>query len=290
MNIIRFNPNIDDLKRRELLFDGDFIFYSKRKSLENLTAHANSLIVKAFGNDPEKAQYTMPVTEFVKIAGALKTEFTNALRTKELIREILVEFNVDVKKTYFDVPRLRIVTSDNFLTAGVGYAYKAHRDTWYASPASQINWWMPVYDISRENTMSIYPGYWDKPIKNSSEVLNYDEWCNEGRKLAASTIDKDTRKHPLPTETVDETTETRFVLASGEMMIFSAAQLHATAPNSSGKTRFSMDFRTIHMEDFVQEKGAKNIDNRSTGTTLFDFLKGDDFEQISENVLHELKK
>ena len=161
MNITRLNPNIDDKKRRELIFDGDFILNSKTKPLQNITNHANELINAAFGNDPEKAQFNMPVEEFVKVAGALKTQFTNAQKTKELIREILVEFGQDPSKSYFDVPRLRIVTSDNYLSAGVGYAYKAHRDTWYSSPQYQLNWWMPVYDLSDKNTMSMYPGYWD---------------------------------------------------------------------------------------------------------------------------------
>ena len=287
MNIIRFNPKADDLQRRDLIFDGNFILYSKRKSLENITEYAKSLITSAFGKDAEKAQYSMDVTEFVKIAGALKTEFTNSAKTKELIKDILSEFNIDLTKTYFDVPRMRIVTSDNFLTAGVGYAYKAHRDTWYAAPLAQANWWMPVYDGVTENTMSIYPYYWNNVIKNSSEIHDYDEWCNEGRKLASSLIDKDNRKHPLPIDKVDETTETRFVLASGEIMVFSAAQLHATAPNTSGKTRFSIDFRTVHMDDVKQNRGAKNIDNKSTGSTLFDFIRGNDFEKINKNVLQD---
>ena len=183
------------------------------------------------------------------------------------------------------MPRLRIVTSDNYLSAGVGYAYKAHRDTWYSSPQYQLNWWMPVYDLSDKNTMSMYPGYWDKPIKNSSEVFNYFEWCNEGRKAAASTLTVDNRKHPLPTEEVDSTSETRFVLKSGEMFIFSASHLHATAPNTSGKTRFSIDFRTVHLDDIKSNAGAKNIDNKSTGSTLMDFLSVDNFEKIEDSLI-----
>jgi hypothetical protein len=178
------------------------------------------------------------------------------------------------------------VTSDNYLTAGVGYAYKAHRDTWYAAPMSQINFWMPIYDGLNENSMSIYPEYWKKAIINSSEIHDYDEWCNEGRKLAGTLINYDNRKHPLPLETVNDTTETRFVLAASEILAFSGAHLHATAPNTSGKTRFSIDFRTIHIEDTKNKRGAKNIDTKSSGTTLFDFLKVEDFEKINKDVIN----
>jgi hypothetical protein len=121
-------------------------------------------------------------------------------------------------------------------------------------------------------------------------VHDYDEWVNEGRKLAASLIEKDNRKHPLPMETVEEISETRFVLSSSEMIAFSAAHLHATAPNTSGKTRFSIDFRTVNLADLKQKKGAKNIDNRSTGTTLGDFFRSSDLTKMDEQIVQEYKQ
>jgi phytanoyl-CoA dioxygenase PhyH len=286
MNILRFNPAVDDKKRREFLFDGDFLFYSNKQSLKNLVEHAKKFVKKTFGElDPEKAQDSMAVNDFVELVSPLKSGFTNDAETKKLIRAVLVEFGCDVEKTYFDVPRIRIVTSNNYLTAGVGYAYKAHRDTWYSSPQSQINWWLPVFDLTPDNTMSLYPGYWKNPIKNSSKDFNYDEWCQKGRVLATSQTGVDTRKHPLPQEEIDVTTETRFVLSSAEAMIFSASQLHATAPNTSGKTRFSLDFRTIHLDDILEGRGAPNIDNDSTGTTLNDFFRASDLEKISPDII-----
>jgi len=203
---------------------------------------------------------------------------------------LLAETKCDESKTYFDVPRLRIVTSDNYLTAGVGYAYKAHRDTWYSSPEAQVNWWLPVFDLTPESSMSTYPSYWDTAIKNSSVDFNYDEWCNTGRQLAVNQVNVDTRKHPLPLEEVNDIGETRFVLASGEVMLFSASHLHATAPNTSGKTRFSIDFRTINTDDLQQKKGARNIDNKATGTTLRDFLSAVDFKNLSDGIIDQYLK
>ena len=285
MNIIRFNPTINDEDRRHLLFEGDFLVYGRSPALIKLVEHANSLVRSVFGEEPETAQSRMQVNEFIELASPLKTTFTNSDITKELIKELLVEFNCDPVKTFFDVPRLRIVTSDNFLTSGVGYAYKAHRDTWYSSPEAQVNWWLPVYDLSPENTMSIYPEYWAKKIKNSSGDFNYEEWCRIGRVLANSQTGTDTRKHPLPLEEISALAETRYVLSSAEVMLFSAAHLHATAPNTSGKTRFSIDFRTIHLDDLQQKKGAKNIDNGATGTTLQDFIGMVNYDKIDQSVI-----
>lgn len=290
MNILRFNPNVEDNVRRNFLFDGDFIFYSNMQSLKDLVEHAKKFISGTFGDsDAEKAQYSMSVKNFVELISPLKSGFTNDQGTKELIRRVLMEFGCDTEKTYFDVPRIRIVTSDNYLTAGVGYAYRAHRDTWYSSPQGQINWWLPVFDLTPENTMSLYPGYWKNRIKNSSIDFNYDEWCQQGRVLATVQTGADTRKHPLPEEEIDVTTETRFVLSSAEVMLFSAAHLHATAPNRSGKTRFSIDFRTIHIDDILEGRGAANIDNDSTGTTLNDFYKASDLQRIAPDIIDRYK-
>ena len=70
-----------------------------------------------------------------------------------------------------NVPRLRMVTSDGYLTSGVGYAHHPHRDTWYSAPMTQINWWLPIYEIETEQSMAFHPHYWDKPIKNGSKHL-----------------------------------------------------------------------------------------------------------------------
>jgi hypothetical protein len=85
MNTVLINPKFNESDRRDSLFNGDFIIYTRRESLEAITNYAHSLIVQFFGNDAENAQFSMAVEDFVKIAAALKTEFTNSIKTTELI-------------------------------------------------------------------------------------------------------------------------------------------------------------------------------------------------------------
>ena len=86
---------------------------------------------------------------------AMKSTFTNHIRTKHLVRDILVEYGADLQRTYFDVPRLRVAPHGGYLSAGVSYAYKAHRDTWYSSPHCQVNYWTPVFQVTSERAMSM---------------------------------------------------------------------------------------------------------------------------------------
>ena len=63
------------------------------------------------------------------------------------LRSILSDLGCDPEQTYFDVPRLRSSTSEQYLTSGIAYAWHPHRDTWYSAPLCQLNWWLPVYEI-----------------------------------------------------------------------------------------------------------------------------------------------
>src|SRR2546429_2429668 len=135
----------DDI-RRQHIFNGSIFLTSPLPSVASLCDFARSMLDEAFSQtDPREAQFNLAVEEFVSIIGPLKSKFTNHLHTKELVRNVLSEFGCDLENTYFDVPRLRIVTHGGYLNAGVGYAYRPHRDILYASPPSQGNWWRPVY-------------------------------------------------------------------------------------------------------------------------------------------------
>ena len=65
------------------------------------------------------------------------------------------------------------------------------------------------------------------------------------------------------------------------------AQMHSTVPNDSGRTRFSIDFRTVHIADVVAQRGAPNIDSECTGTTMRDYLRGSDLSHIDEALCQE---
>lgn len=284
------SEGIADDERRRHIFAGDIFLGPPLPGIAALCDFARQLIEEAFGGaDPREAQFHLPVEEFVRLVAPLKTKFTNDRRTKELMREALAGLGCDLDRTYFDVPRLRVVTHGGYLTAGVGYAYKPHRDTWYAAPLSQVNWWAPVYPLTAERALVFYPGYFDRAIRNSSHEFDYDEWCRVGRQQAVSQVEVDTRNHPLAQEPVSEHDELRVVCGAASTIAFSGNHLHATAPNTSGQTRFSVDFRTVHLEDLQAGRGARNTDSAATGTTARDHIRASDFSPLpAEFVEHDL--
>lgn len=281
MNTVYFDSHMDDATRRRRLYDGQIFAFSARPESVALCGLARRMIEDAFkGLDPLMAQFHMPVEQFVSIVAPLKPQFIHAPETKELLRRLLASMGCDMDSTYLDVPRLRVVTHGGYLTSGVGYAHHPHRDTWYSAPMCQLNWWLPIYEMESESSMAFHPGYWARPVLNDSHEFNYYQWNTVGRSAAAQHIKTDTRRQPKPQEPMTLEPQVRPVTEPGGIVLFSAAQMHSTVPNTSGRTRFSIDFRTVHYDDVVNEVGAPNVDSRPTGTSLRDFMRCSDFERI----------
>jgi hypothetical protein len=285
MNLF-FDSKIDDAKRRQELYRGSVLVYSPSPSALKLCEFARELIEAAFHPfDPRKIHESIPVEKCVEILADLKPKFIHHPVCKELIQRMLTERGCDLDKTYFDVPRLRTAYPSDYLASGIAYAFHPHRDTWYSAPGSQINWWMPVYEIYPENSMAFHPRYWDEGVANSSNTYNYYTWNRTNRQSAAQHVKSDTREQPRPQVPLAPDPQLRVVANVGGVMLFSAAQLHSTVPNTCGLARYSIDFRTVHVDDVWNKTGAPNIDSASTGTTMRDYIRASDYSLLPEDAI-----
>ncbi|MFI6502176.1 hypothetical protein [Nonomuraea typhae] len=285
MTSVFSNSPLEDDARRARLFKGEIFTFSATAATTELITFARELIEEAFGGrDPETAQHEMPVEEFAGLLAELKPRFIHHERCKEILPKIFEEVGMSPQQTYFDVPRLRTSTADHYLDSGISYAYHAHRDCWYSAPFCQVNWWIPVYAVVPENVMAFHPRYFDRPVANGSARYDYGEWNRVGRPTAARHVHSDTREQPKPEEPLDLLPEIRIVPEPGGIIMFSGAQLHSTVPNTSGRTRYSIDFRTVHIDDVRTGRGAPNVDADCTGTTLGDFMRATDLERIPEEA------
>ncbi len=288
MHTVYFDSPVNEADRREKLYSGQIFVFSPRPSTVKLCEFARQMIEAAFsGKDPLVAQYDMPVEKYVEIVAPLKPKFIHDPQTIVLLRDLVGDLGCDINETYVDVPRLRMVTSNAYLTSGVGYAHHPHRDTWYSAPMSQLNWWLPIYPIESESSMAFHPRYWNEVVPNTSNEFNYYDWNSSGRKDAAQHIKADTRKQPKPTSAVEIDPQVRVVCPPGGIVLFSGAQLHSTVPNTSGRTRYSIDFRTVNLADVGEQRGAPNLDSRPTGTSLRDFRRGADLAPFPEDAVQK---
>jgi hypothetical protein len=283
MNAILLDSPVNDDKRRELLYRGQLLVYSPSPSSLKLVNFARKMAEEAFQPyEPETAQYHFPVERYAAILAELKPKFIHHPTSKECIQDIFCELGIDSNKTYFDVPRMRTSTSDDYLKTGIAYAFHPHRDTWYSAPMCQINWWMPMYPIVPENAMAFHPRYWSQPVRNGSAEYNYVEWNRTSRQNAAQFVKEDTRKQPKPEGPMELDPQIRVIAPPGGILLFSGAHMHSSVPNNSGRTRFSIDFRTVNIDDVAARRGAPNVDSACTGTTMGDYLRGTDLAHVPE--------
>jgi len=254
-----------------------------------LCEHARQMIEAAFAPyDPLTAQNELDLDDFVERVAPLKPRFIHDPQTRALQKAYLEELGFDPDRTYLDVPRMRVATSDGYLTSGVGHKQPPHRDTWWSAPMQQIQFWLPIFPMARESSVVFYPHYVETGVENTSGDFNIYRWNATGRRNAAKhRRGDDDRGIPQPLGPLEHPEGVQVVLPVGGAVIFSANQLHATSDNSTGKTRFSIDFRIVDGEHVREGLGALDVDNESTGTALRDFRRVSDETELDPAVIEK---
>jgi hypothetical protein len=238
---------LEDERRSEALFGGDLLIFKDVAPLQRFSMLARELLMAVFGNAPQHAQFDLSPEEFTARARDLVERCRRHPAALQGFREVLRHVGVDLDRTYWDWLHLRIQPHQDFTEAGtLGY----HRDTWSSNIDAQTNWWTPVLPITRERTIALYPAYWSRPLANTSASWDLQR----------------VREMPLvprPSEPVVADSEVRIVIEPGDLLCFSGAHLHASVPNTSGATRFSVEVRTVTADDVRARRGAPNVDGEA---------------------------
>jgi hypothetical protein len=286
MATVYFDSHEPDPVRRERLYRGDLYVYSPTNATREFISLSRELIEQAFApHSPESAQYEMAVEQYAALLARFKPSFIHHPDAKRCIQKVLTDFGCDPDDIYFEVPKLRTSTSDRYLTAGIAYAWHPHRDTWYSAPQCQLNWWVPIYPIAHDNCMAFHTQYFDRAVDNTSSGYNYHEWNVKHRgEHIAKFLNEDPRPLPAPKAPIQLDPDVRLICPPGGVIIFSGAQLHSSVPNTSGKTRFSVDFRTVSVSDIRRRRGAPNVDSACTGTVIREFRRAHDLAEIPDDV------
>ena len=249
---------LDDQRRGALIYGGTLLVFKQVPAMQRLCAFADELITAAFNpHAPEKAQFELEPDEFLSLAATTQDRFKKHAESRKLFRSALNEIGVDIERSYWDRLVLRMLPHGDTHAGGLTSKVHIHRDTWGSNLHQQTNWWAPIYALTSERTIAFYPDYWSQPVENTSASWSYDEYvADRGR--------TDSRLAPsypsAPQQVIDTSTELRVVIEPGDMLCFSGAHLHASAANVSGLTRFSIESRTININDLAHNRAAPNID------------------------------
>ncbi len=276
---IRRDPPAGAPALRAALYDGDVFLAPPTAASRALAAAVRARLAEVLGcAAPEirDAPQQMANDELFARIGTLRRELYLEPRFHDALRAVIAGGGLDPSRVAFDPLRLRVVRHlghENPLAAPV---YHPHRDTWYAHPRALIAWWIPLDDLAPHETFVFHPDRFRAPVDNDSEVFDYGDWVRDGwelkigwQQLAAGV----TARYPRAAPGADFGRAVGFACREADNLVFSGAHLHATLPQATGRTRFSLDFRIVDLPDHAAGLGAPNVDNRSRGSSLADYVQ-----------------
>ena len=127
----------------------------------------------------------------------------------------------------------------------------SHRDTWASNIYQQINWWIPLHDVGKENSIYLAPCYFKKKILNNSSTWNYKKHkLIPNYPSVPSTIYEIDKKYKIPVN-----------MKFGEVLCFSGNHLHGS--NVGENSRLNIETRTINLDDTEKYILPKNIDSNN---------------------------
>ncbi len=284
---VYIDPTFDDGERRRRLFAGDVIVYTHVPEIDAFAAFARELITEAFAPvDPITVHESRTPEQLADTLIDFKPKFIHHPESMQHLRRVTTALGAAPDATYADVPKLRTAFPSGSLNTGIAYAFQPHRDTWYAAPKNQINWWLPVWPAVADNVMEFFPRGFGNVIDNNSGDYDYyvaNSWRGNIKSFSGA---KDTRVHPAPVPALPAD-EARLTLVPpvGGVMLFSGDQLHASIPNTTHVTRYSIDFRTVDASDLAERRGAPVVDVACRGTALRDFHRLTDGAGFTEDEI-----
>ncbi len=275
MNLQRVRPETkEDLLKS--LYQGTICHLPATPLTRELIADVSAAISSTLGDDFRHAQFRLEPPEFFDRVGSLRKRFYTEARYHFWIGRLLDEFGFEIERIAFDPLRLRLVMHKGHDDPRAAPIYYAHRDTWYAHSQAEITWWIPLHDVEEDETFVFYPDWFDRPVSNNSEIFDYADWVSRGTSLRIGWQNRDhglIAAYPGHTGPLEPGREITFAANAGDIVLFSGSHFHQTRKQATGRSRFSLDFRSVDLVDHAGNIGAPNVDNRSTGDAVVDYIR-----------------
>jgi hypothetical protein len=265
-----------DADLRRALYEGRVFLLPPTSESLALVHLARAHLHAELGDDPRVAHRRLDDAELFARVGRIRRAIYTEAGAHALLRAMAASVGFDASRTAFDPARLRAIIHGAADNARAAPVYYPHRDTWYGHPQSVVTIWTALDDLSESETFIFYPRRFDAPVSNDSECFDYDAWVARGWSLKVGWQDREAslRAHyPGALGAEDYGPPQGFACKAGEVLLFSGAHFHRTLPQDRGQSRFSLDARLVHLDDHAEGLGAPNVDGRSRGSALRDYVR-----------------
>jgi hypothetical protein len=288
-----FNRSADPAMLRDKLYHGAIVRFRDLAPMRELIAFTRGFVEEELATAaPVDSHAGRGEDELAEIYAAARRRYANSAEAKQRWRDVFVAAGQDPDQTARDRLVLRFQPpappERQHRRYGIATVH-VHRDTWGTNLYAQINWWAPVYVLDPGRTLAFYPHLFDRPLDNSSAGFDISDVMQRNRQ-APSTV-RSAEVVPRLLERVDPGEGVPVLIAPGEVIAFSAQHVHGgvanhTGKNHPGKTRISLETRTLFIPDHVRGLGAPNVDGRARWSTPGMFRRLSDGESL-DKVLGE---
>lgn len=208
--------------QRAALFHGSLLV-----GTEDVFAHLQQLCWEAIVQYSAKPVDTLSAEEIWSVVQQVRVDMKNPQWCETIARCVQL---CGIRSGFFvDSPTLRCSVPNGHTNPLATKAYGIHRDTWYGYPAGMVNVWVPLLGHNEHNGMEVFANYFDKAVANNSWGVAPNAWAH-------NTV------FPECLQAIDDTGVAVFH-PDGRYYLFSGQHLHRGQPNTSGVTRWSVDFR-----------------------------------------------
>ena len=285
LRLTDITPAMGLRRLHDALYAGEILCWRQSPAVRALVAHTKKRLEAEFGAiAPDLSHKALGHGEQVARYGDIQRRYAASPEVRALWGAVFTRLGFDPAGLFHDRLHLRFQPHQE-----PGRAYPRtrftstvafHRDTWGSNFYAQVNWWAPVWPITAGRTMAIYPGLWRRRLANTSR--NFDlaavlERARSGGRTALSADDM----IPHLVEELPGARACPVVIAPGDMLLFSGAHAHAGVPNRTGRTRISLETRTLWLPDVRHARCAPNVDGEAPWMAPGWFRRLADGERLS---------
>ncbi len=246
-----FTDNYDSNDLKNSVFKGKVLIPYGFSSLLSLVTEVENYFLNFF---------KVSINEFIKDSSIIFEEkeiirFQKTIKQSNILYKkfivLLKDLNFEIHDTYCDQITIRFSPSINEKAKGLLKPVKPHRDTWASNFQHQINWWIPLHDLSKQNSIFFIPKYFTKKVVNNSKEWRFDLFK---KGFINSSTPVSIQKFNL---IYYKTKKINF----GEAFCFSGNHLHGG--NLGSLRRLNIETRTLCKSDLKKFDLPKNVDNKN---------------------------
>ena len=247
------------------VFAGDLLLFSDMPAMCRLLSQVRGIVKECFAVDYPPLSHRRHSPDAFLQHAAQAQKRVNSAECKPLFGEVLAEIGLSPQGLFWDTFGLRVAPPTTH-SGGFRSHARVHRDSWGAGFQAQINWWTPLWPLASRRTMGFYPAYWRHALPNTTPEWSFKKFTQSRKQSAGGRA----AAYPSAPQALAKPGQTAvpLLIKPSQLLCFSSSHLHGSITNTTALTRFSLEIRTLCLDDLRRLRGAPNVDNSSVREPL----------------------